>query len=242
MIEESAQGDRADIRSRVIDVAIRTLREGGRSALTTRGVAEAAGTQAPTIYRLFGDKDGLLDAVAERVMTDYFSAKVRAAAIELTGESDPVDDLRAGWRAQIEFGLANPELFALLNDPSRDVRTPAFHAAVEVLEARVHRLALTGRLAVGEDRAILLIRAAGTGAVSTILSSPPDRRDPALAEEMFDVVARAILVDDGAVRDDRLLVAAVTVRAGVPDLAVLSDAEQRLLTEWLDRAIGHLRA
>jgi AcrR family transcriptional regulator len=36
----------------------------GRRAVTTRAVAAGAGVQAPTIYRLFGDKDGLLDALA----------------------------------------------------------------------------------------------------------------------------------------------------------------------------------
>ncbi|WP_338419811.1 TetR family transcriptional regulator [Streptomyces klenkii] len=34
--------------------------------MTTRAVAAAAGVQAPAIYRLFGDKDGLLEAVAEQ--------------------------------------------------------------------------------------------------------------------------------------------------------------------------------
>ncbi|MDQ2795770.1 MAG: TetR/AcrR family transcriptional regulator, partial [Actinomycetota bacterium] len=47
----------------MIDVAARLLQEEGPAAVTTRGVALAAGVQAPAVYRLFGDKDGLLEAV-----------------------------------------------------------------------------------------------------------------------------------------------------------------------------------
>src|ERR1700677_3669653 len=50
-------------RENLVEVAARLLREQGAAAVTTRAVALAAGVQAPAIYRLFGDKDGLLDAV-----------------------------------------------------------------------------------------------------------------------------------------------------------------------------------
>jgi AcrR family transcriptional regulator len=45
------------------------LRDKGATAVTTRAAAQAAGLQAPTIYRFFEDKDALLDAVAELVLT-----------------------------------------------------------------------------------------------------------------------------------------------------------------------------
>ena len=55
-----------DVRDRIVDAASALLASGGPSAVTTRAVAADAGVQAPTIYRQFGDKDGLLQAVAER--------------------------------------------------------------------------------------------------------------------------------------------------------------------------------
>ena len=54
-----------DGRDRILAEAVDLLARGGREALTTRAVAAAAGVQAPTISRLFGDKQGLVDAVAE---------------------------------------------------------------------------------------------------------------------------------------------------------------------------------
>ena len=121
---------RSATRTRIVDAAARLLQEQGAAAVTTRGVAEVAGVQAPTIYRLFGDKDGLLDAVAEHVFATYVSAK--AATVDaLTDDVDPLDDLRAGWQAQLDFGLANPMLTTMLTDPARGRRSTAARAGLD---------------------------------------------------------------------------------------------------------------
>jgi AcrR family transcriptional regulator len=229
--ETKTSADRRETRENLVGVAAGLLREHGAAAVTTRAVALAAGVQAPAIYRLFGDKDGLLDAVAEHVMARYVADKSLVA-----GTGDPVADLRAGWDAQIQFGLANAALFALLTDPDRSDRSPAGAAGLEVLQTRVRRVAAAGRLRVPESRAVLLIRAAGTGAVLTLLSLPSEDRDPGLADAMWDAVAQTILTDAPALPDEPATAAAVTFRTVVPDLATLTDAERALLAEWLDRA------
>ena len=220
-----------DTRRNLVEVAARLLREHGPTAATTRAVAHAAGVQAPTIYRLFGDKEGLLNAVAQHVFATYVARK---AHVEHSG--DPVADLRAGWNMHIEFGLANAALFGLLTDPSRDTRSPATDAGMEILGARVHRVAATGRLRVPERRAVELVHAAGTGAVLTLLSTPPEHRDLALADAMYEAVLRAILTDAPARPGDTTTAAAVAFRTIVPDLDGLTHAERTLMTEWLDRA------
>jgi AcrR family transcriptional regulator len=227
---------RDDTRSRIVDVAARLLREDGPAAVTTRGVAEAAGVQAPAIYRLFGDKDGLLEAVAEHAMTGFVTAKAAVVAAAAADDVDPLEDLRTGWRTQIEFGLANPALFRLLSDPDRALRSPAVASGKRVLEARVHRLAATGRLRVGEPRAVDLVQAAGVGAVTVLLATPPEQRDPGLADALFEAVLRQVLTDAPGPADDAS--AAVAFRAVAADLDVLSEGERRLLTEWLDRVIA----
>jgi AcrR family transcriptional regulator len=226
------------MRSRIVDVAARLLQEQGPAAVTTRGVAGAAGVQAPAIYRLFGDKDGLLEAVAEHVMATYVSAKAAVVAAASAENVDPLADLRAGWDTQIEFGLANPALFRLLSDPDRMVLSPAAQAGKRVLESRVHRVAVTGRLRVSERRAVDLIQAAGTGTIQTLLSTtPPPDRDPGLATSMYDAVLRQILTDAHDPAEDRVTAAVVTFRAVAPQLDELSQAEQQLLVEWLDRVV-----
>ena len=74
-----------DTRARIVDAAARLLREAGPAAVTTRGVAEAAGLQAPAIYRLFGDKDGLLEAVAEHVLATWVDSKARTVEPAVSG-------------------------------------------------------------------------------------------------------------------------------------------------------------
>jgi AcrR family transcriptional regulator len=88
--------------------------------------AEQAGVQPPAIPRLFGDKDGLLEAVAEHVMAAFASSK--AAIVEAASADNvvPLDDLRAGWQSQIAFGVANPAC-----SPRWLLRTPALLVFLE---------------------------------------------------------------------------------------------------------------
>jgi AcrR family transcriptional regulator len=235
-----APSRRAGTRARIIDVAARLLQEQGPAAVTTRGVAEAAGVQAPAIYRLFGDKDGLLEAVAEHVMATYVSAKAAIVQSASTREADPLDDLHSGWQMQIDFGVANPALFRLFSDPERVLQSPAAQSGRRVLESRVRRVAESGRLGVSEQRATDLIQAAGIGTIQTLLATPPERRDAGLAEEMFEAVLRQILVDAPGGTGNGSIAPAVTFRAITPQLEVLTEAERRLLAEWLDRVIADL--
>jgi AcrR family transcriptional regulator len=229
------QRTRDDTRSRIVDVAARILREDGPSAVTTRGVAEAAGVQAPTIYRLFTDKDGLLEAVAEHVMATYVSAKADVVAAATAAGTDPLEDLRAGWDAQIAFGLANPALFRLVSDWDRVRRSPAARSGRTVLEARVHRVALAGLLRVPERRAVDVIAASGTGTVQVLLAAEPDDRDPGLADAMWHGVLAQILVDGPAPAAADTSVLAVALRARAAELDALSTSERALLADWLDR-------
>jgi AcrR family transcriptional regulator len=213
-----------------MEVAAELLVTQGPDAVTTRSVALAAGVQAPTIYRLFGDKSGLLDAVVEHGFASYVARK------HIDADADPVESLRAGWELHVGFGLANPELFRLMH---RALRTPEGQAVaatgVGVLQARVHRVAVTGRLRVTERRATELIQAAGTGVVLTLIDQPEGERDDTLADTAWEAVCGTILTDASTVAVASPAAAAVTLRAALPDLTALTAAERALLGDWLDR-------
>ncbi|MER6304038.1 helix-turn-helix domain-containing protein [Kitasatospora sp. NPDC001539] len=226
---------RTDTRAAIIEAAAALLGESGPGAVTTRGVAQRAGVQAPAIYRLFGDKDGLMDAVAEHVMAAFVARKAARAASAAAANTDPLDDLRTSWREQIEFGLTHPAVFRLLSDPERAPGSPAARAGREILQARVHRLAAAGLLRVPEPLAVDLIHAAGVGTVQILLATPPERRDPAMGEAMMDAVFARILPDAPSAATDSTRVLAVALRAVAPDLETLSVPERHLLIEWLDR-------
>lgn len=240
MTTEPAVRSRADLRTDIVEAAAQLLQEQGAHAVTTRGVAERAGVQAPTIYRLFGDKDGLVDAVAEHVMATYVATK--AVALDDPGDpGDPVADLRAAWQLHVEFGLTHPELFALLSAPGRDQPSPATAAGIELLRNRVRRLATAGLLRVDERRAVLMIHAAGTGTVLALADVPAAERDLGLADAMFDALISGLLTSTPALPDPTVTAVSVAFAVLVPDLPGLSNAERTLMTEWLARSLAHLR-
>jgi AcrR family transcriptional regulator len=229
---------RDDARARILEQADRLLRHDGAAAVTTRAVASAAGVQPPTIYRLFGDKDGLVNALAEHVMAAYVDTKAAASA----SKGDPVADLRAGWRTHVEFGLANPELYRLLATHRSPGRSPATARGIEVLHVRVHALAVAGLLRVSEQRALAMIHAAGNGTVLALLEVPAGERDPGLADAMLDAVLASVLAHEPAAPEaTRTTTVAVTFGTVLDDLPGLSDAERALMAEWLARSVERLQ-
>ncbi|MFD4599131.1 TetR/AcrR family transcriptional regulator [Streptomyces sp. NPDC058464] len=219
-----------DTRQRVIDAAIGLLEREGRDAVTTRAVAVAAGLQAPAIYRLFGDKEGLLEAVAEHGFAAFLASKRVVPDPE-----DPIQDLRDSWDLAVRFGLENPALYALMyGDVSRS-DSPAFRTGLEILKGRVRRLAVGGRLRVGEALAADVIHATARGAVLTWLSMPAAERDPALLTTLREAMVTAVTTEKPAVRTTGPAGAARALRASLSDQTALSPAEQHLMSEWLDR-------
>jgi len=221
---------REQARQRVVEAAAELLAREGRDGVTTRAVAIAAGVQAPAIYRLFGDKDGLLEAVAEHGYATFLAAK----KVE-PEPKDPVEDLRAGWDLAVEFGLDHPALYMLMYSEPARATSAAFKAGLEILRGRIHRLAVAGRLRVDEEIAATLIHATARGAVLTWLSLPEDRRNPALLTALRESMVATVTTQKPSVQDPGPAGAARALRAALPEQTTLSPAEQRLLSEWLDR-------
>lgn len=71
----------------VLEQALRLLVEGGEKALTTSGLARAANCSKESLYKWFGDREGLLAA-----MIAHQAAKVRT--FERSGERLTADLLR----------------------------------------------------------------------------------------------------------------------------------------------------
>jgi len=234
MTRPGPQSSRDVTRSRLVEVAADLLATEGPSAVTTRSVALAAGVQAPMIYRLFGDKEGLLDAVAEHGFASYVAQKPSVDA-----DDDPVRGLRAGWELHVGFGVANPALFRLMHTAAQTADGRAIiESGIRVLHERVRLLARAGRLRVTEKRAVELIHAAGTGVVFALINQPDGDRDGSLADLAWESVCMTILVDPPDAATDLPVAAAVTLLASLPDLTEFSTGERALFAEWLDRVTG----
>jgi AcrR family transcriptional regulator len=113
------------LRRRILDTAIDVLAAEGVTAVTTRRVADLAGTSPPAIYELFDHKAGLI----RELFFEGFR-RLLAAFERLDTTSDPVADLAAAVHAFRAFASGNPNLFNVMYnrpfgefDPSRDERS-----------------------------------------------------------------------------------------------------------------------
>lgn len=232
---EDVRASREDVRTRSLEVALQLLKEGGRDALTTRAVADAAGIQAPTLYRLFGDKRGLLDAVVEYSYTSSFKTKEAQ-----NDDPDPLEHLRKAWEHHTQYGLENPILYALMvGDPRPGFPSPVTQKVQQRLGETIHQIARAGRLRVTEKQAVELVYAASTGAVLALLAMPEEQRDLRLAQDACEAVIAAITNDSPTTNKSGAGTAAITLKAALPEVMSLTDGERLFLTELLDRIATH---
>jgi AcrR family transcriptional regulator len=233
-----------DARERILRAASGLLADGGRSAVTTRAVSAAAGVQAPTIYRQFGDMGGLLDAAA----CETLAAHVRVQATRAPSD-DPMEDLRRGWDLYVAFGLANPDAFALIYAGPLAAVSPSVEEGYAVLRALVARIAEVGRLRVSVDRAVRALDAAALGVTLTLAAGTAKQRTHSLSETVREAILAAITTADSsnalarAARaqsvGERVAAHAVALRALLPQASdTLSPSERQLLVDWLDRLVA----
>ncbi|MFI9729393.1 MULTISPECIES: TetR/AcrR family transcriptional regulator [Streptomyces] len=239
MVADDGTGPTSEpLRARIVLAAAGLLESEGLDALSTRAVAARADVPPPTIFRLFGDKDGLLEAVGEYGFETYLKFKG-----QLSATGDPVQDLRVAWDLHIRFGLVQPAYYTLVYGQARPGRLPrAGRRAVAELQKMMTRVAAAGRLRMSVERATAVMHAAGMGTILTMISAPPETRDLETADAARDVVIAAITTPaaphagDGDGRHDTAA-AAMALRAALhrDGASALSAAEQPLLIEWLNR-------
>ncbi len=221
----------------MVQAAIDLLASAGREGVSTRAVCAAAKVQTPTIYRHFGDMRGLMDAAVSRCQENYLNAKRTRPR-----ENDPVDDLRRGWDLHVEFGLANPGVYALLHGELRPNHRPAAVGEGEaMLRELVERIAKAGRLRVDPDLAVQMIHSACRGVTLNLISTPTSERDLGLSAATREALLTALTTDPPPVpEDDGDLRArhAVALKAALGEPAGFTPGEASLLREWLDRLSG----
>lgn len=234
-------------RERILHAAARLLGEHGREGVSTRAVSAAAGVQAQTIYRQFGDMAGLLNAVARHGFAMYLGEKTASAGGPTGAQpSDPVESLRAGWDAHIEFALRNPAMYALMYGEPRPGMETATGDIRAALTAVLERIAVAGRLAVALERATEIVLAVNVGTALALLDARSRARPLGddFSGTMREMVVATITTETGQARtpaDDAapgspLVRSAVALTAGLPMVEDrFSPGEYTLLRELLGR-------
>jgi AcrR family transcriptional regulator len=107
-----APAARPQVREALLAAARAELVEHGRAGISLRAVARRAGLSHASPKYHFGDRSGLLTAVA----TEGFHAL--ASQLSEVHEADARQQLAVLGRAYIDFGLSHPALFELMFAPN----------------------------------------------------------------------------------------------------------------------------
>jgi AcrR family transcriptional regulator len=224
----------AEAAVKVLEAAAGLLGSGGVDAVSTRAVASAAGVQPPTIYRQFGDKQGLLDAVTGYVLQNYLQDKRRAALTD-----DPVQDFRDSWDLHVGFGLTHPDCYILAYVQAHPGAMPVLaRESIEILQRQVARIGDRGLLKMSVKRAVEFVHAAAVGHVLSQIRVPPGERDPQLSAVTRENAIAAIATDGSRKPAPADLPGrAVALREALHSNTngALTMGEKAMMAEWLDR-------
>ena len=225
--------DDAGVRNALVAAAERQLVASTDGDIATRAVCEEAGVTQPVLYRLFGDKRGLLEAVADAGFERYAQRKS-----ELETTPDPVGDLYAGWDDHTRFALDNPALYQLMFAPRASSAAGPYERILRLLEAALLRCAAVGALNTTPHLAAQLILPANIGIALSLIAQPTLFTDPALSHRTRDAVFATVLTQVPTAKDaDPVGAGARRLRAQLALIGTqaLEPVEAALLDRWLER-------
>ncbi|MFN6118768.1 MAG: TetR/AcrR family transcriptional regulator [Actinomycetes bacterium] len=120
-----------DLRAALLATAARMVAETGSSDVSLRAVARSVGVSHAAPAHHFGDKAGLLDALAEQgfeLLLDRMREELRA------GGGDPGRRLLLLGQAYSTFARDEPGRFEVMFSSARELRTSAGEETMELLE------------------------------------------------------------------------------------------------------------
>lgn len=224
-------------RSLIIEAAADLIAHSPSGDVSTRAVCDAAGVQQPTLYRLFGDKDGLMAATVDHVWDQYLGSKRNAERSE-----DPLQDLRTGWDSHTAFALEHPNAYKLMLTPALGAKPQAAAEALRILREVLDRLAVQGRLKVTPEVAARMVMSANTGVALALVTRPELYPDTGVSVQVRDAIHQAILVHPatGTTAHSQRAAAATTLLSSLVELTpeTFTTVEAALLGQWLTQIIA----
>ncbi|MGY4649640.1 TetR/AcrR family transcriptional regulator [Mycobacterium sp. URHB0021] len=220
-----------DTRKEMLRAAEAQLQASPDFDISTRAVCDAVGVGAPVLYRLFGDKNGLLSAVIDRAFRRYLASK-RAQALS----HDPVADLYSAWDAHVAFALKNQAVYRIAYGPALKGVPTGVEEARQLLVARLVRCAEVGKLSTPPDTAAQIMMAACAGVALSLMTQPETFDHPALSHRVRDAVLRDLLADAGAPYRNKHTLKSVALQMATMIKTTptpLTEPEVSLMLQWL---------
>ena len=230
-----------ELRERLLHAAEAQLIDSTDNDIATRAVCEAAGVSQPVLYRLFGDKQGLLAALVDHGYARYIARKSTLAVTD-----DVLADLRAGWDDHMEFARTNPAVYRLMFSPNPNGKPTARRQIFDLLVATLRRVAAEGRMTIPPHVAAPAILSANVGIALNRITQPDLYDDPDLSTRVREAIFASFLTDVGDARTEGAAVVdedGSALRTAAVHLAAqldlnpstpLVEEERALLRRWLD--------
>jgi AcrR family transcriptional regulator len=169
---QTRERHREEMRRRILDAARASFIHEGYESFSLRKLAQQIEYSPAAIYKYFKNKNEIFECLAE----ESFAALVETSSrVKPAKAEDPVDTLKRGMRAYVDFGLKNPDhyRFAFLLQPVETTRPPKPRAAYEGLRDRVQKCIDAGRFRRGNVELMAQsLWAAAHGVTSLLVQRP----------------------------------------------------------------------
>ena len=109
-VQERREREKKGIREEILSAARALFVQDGYENVSIRKIAEKIEYSPGTIYLYFQDKADILAQISEET---FSRLEQRLVAINRDAAVDPLDRVRRGLRAYIEFGLKHPNRYIL---------------------------------------------------------------------------------------------------------------------------------
>jgi TetR/AcrR family tetracycline transcriptional repressor len=181
----------------IVTAAVEIFEESGLDAVSMRSVSARLGVSPVPLYSRVGNKDALLDAIAERLLADLAPP---------ANDGEPWDEYARRWARELRARTCRARDSRLLLWPGRDAYVEASRPLVDTMR----RDGFAPDAAVQACR-LLTWATVGFGAIESGIEPPRRRRQatrpggdpggvtPADAEALFDLHIRYLI--DGIARD-----------------------------------------
>jgi len=181
----------------IVTAAVEIFEESGLDAVSMRSVAARLGVSPVPLYSRIGNKEALVEAIADRMLVDLAPP---------SAEGEPWDRYAARWTRELRARLRHARDSRLILGPGRD----AYVAASRPLVEAMRDAGMPADAAVQACR-LLMWATVGFGAVESGAEPPPRARRPARPggdpggvdavgiDALFDLHVRYII--EGITRD-----------------------------------------
>lgn len=176
-----------DLEARILNAARKLWQKGGENALTMRAVAKAAGTNTPSVYRRFRNRDDILRGLLERIR------------LEIAAEIEAAHSVEQGCERYLNFALRHPREYELFYQHNFRLYhlSPAHRAAAPNRPARDamrRKLAARfGKSTDGHEGTLLALWMLGHGTAMLLIDKSILPPEAAQARTVFTRSVRALL-------------------------------------------------